>query len=157
MYNFCLFLLVGLLLNGFPHPFTGARSAHSDSSAKSQELDILEAVFRYQIEHCYSTLPDKVFFLSYTGADPSDDLINRFKADRVSIRKRSEMAGFYQDRKDQNGILLNVSGIEPKIGAVVNVKGACRIGMLEGSSSMYELVKRGNKWKVKRVRLLGIS
>ena len=155
MYKLSLFLLFGFLMNGSPHPSGPSCLPHCMSSVNSEKLGMVEAVFRYQIEHCYSTESRKVFFLSYKGNDPSDDLIDKFKG--YQVRKRSEMANFYGDRKNQIGILVNISKIEQQTKSIFKVGGACMIGNLDGSSSTYQVVKHGKRWKVKTVRLTGVS
>src|SRR5436190_24359734 len=109
MNKICLLLVIGLLWSEvdacFMRERPEQRSDPTRANSTLREDEILETVFRYQIEHCYGRLPRKVYFLSYQQTDPTDSLIERFGSYGTLVRKYSERREFYKQRLAGHGVL----------------------------------------------------
>ncbi len=161
MNKFCFLLIIGLLWSEVDACFIRARSEQrsetSQVSSTLREDEILETVFRYQIERCYREFPRKVYFLSYQQTDPTDNLMERFRSYGTLVRKHSERREFYKKHSGDFGILLAIASIDSKNDMVVSVEGYCGLGALEGSSYVYRVQKKGGRWRVRSQRRTGFS
>lgn len=144
--------LLILLLFAAYSPFS-----HSDTSTDLAETEILEAVFRYQISHCYRDRSPQLYFLSYKRNDPSDTLMKRLKDFHPSVRKRSQMSKFKDKDTGEDGILLAIQDITWKSDFVVESKASCGAAPLDAYHYDYRIVKKNRKWIVKSHKLTGVS
>ena len=126
-------------------------------SVDSDERDILETVFRHQIDHCYEDRSPKLYFLSYKGRDPSEALVERLEIQRASVRKRSQMGPFTDKGTGERGILCEIGAIDHRSPSSAEVRGSCGASLLDGYSYLYRLVRRNGKWTVKSRSLKGVS
>src|SRR5437899_9691609 len=137
MNKLCFLLVMGVLWSEGDICIMRARSEQrsetSPANSTLREDEILEAVFRYQIEHCYRRLPRKVYFLSYQKADPTDGLMEKFVSYGTRIRKYSARREFYKRHTGEYGVLLGIARIESNNNTVLNVEAYCGLGALEGS------------------------
>jgi len=120
------------------------------------EGEILETVFRYQMEHCYEGQPKTVFFLSYDRRDLPNEFFSSFNPGAVSVQQRSQRRQFFLEKREL-GILINVNAIEFSQPSVVQVRCECVRGILDGYSYSLRLMRKNNLWAVKRRKLIGIS
>jgi hypothetical protein len=120
------------------------------------EGEILETVFRYQMEHCYEGQPKTVFFLSYNRRDLPNEFFSSFTPGAVSVQQRSQRWQFLLQKREL-GILINVNAIEFSQPSVVQVRCECGRGMLDGYSYSLRLMRKNNFWAVERRKLIGIS
>jgi hypothetical protein len=161
MNKFWFLLVIGLLWSEVDTCLMRARpEQRSDTPQANSTLgedEILETVFRYQIDHCYRRLPRKVYFLSYRQTDPTDSLMERFGSYGTLVRKYSERREFYKQRTGGRGVLLGIASIESKNDTILSVEGSCGLGGLEGSSYVYRVEKKDGKWRVKSQRRTGFS
>lgn len=123
----------------------------------SHDDEVLEAVFRYQIERCYKRELRKVYFLAYKRADPRETVMRRFERLGKTVRKYSESKGFYKNKTGEIAIFLNVSNVEFATNSVGIVEAYCGFGALEGSSYAYRVQKKRGKWRVTAARRMGFS
>jgi hypothetical protein len=126
-------------------------------SSTLREQEIVETVFRHQIKRCYEDVAHKVYFLSYQKADPTNELMKRFRDYGTLVRKRSDMAGFYKQRSGDLSVLLSVARIESINDLNITVSGSCSTGVLVGSAYLYRLEKKGGRWRVRSQRLTGFA
>jgi hypothetical protein len=113
------------------------------------EEEILEAVFRYQLEHCYTKRSPGVYFLSRHDQDLSDSFMEKFKGHRPPVRKRSQMVGDFMDKESGvQGIILDVEGIKWARRREIEVEGACVAGRLDGHGYLYRVVRERDRWVV---------
>ena len=124
---------------------------------KSSELDILEAVFKHQIDHCYKDRRPKLYFISYKETDPNDALMERLRVHSSFVRKRSEMLAFRDKQTGQPGILLMIGNIKLRSSSAVDVKGSCGAASLDAYSYLYRVVQKKGTWLVKSRRITGVS
>lgn len=75
------------------------------------ELEILRAVFEYQMQQCYSDRNPDVYFLSYKERDPADNLLKSLSTPQFAVQPRSRMVGFRDRSTAKPGILLAVQDI----------------------------------------------
>jgi len=113
------------------------------------ELDIAEAVYRYQMDHCYSGTSPKVWFLGNGAKDPSAEVLKRFNGHSPPVKGRSQMSENFKDRENgEKGILLVIE--EPKwtSDTTVQVEGGCVAGPRAGHGSRYSLKREKSAWLV---------
>lgn len=133
---------------------------------QEQEDDILEAVFRYQFEHCPYDFIGKqtTFYLTiadfrkgtppfpFRFRDPNDAFMNRFQSQNPKVKKHSEIT--YADSSFCN---LSAGNIKWLNNAEVEVMGEYFIGVNAGALFLYHLVRAGNRWIVTFDKMMGIS
>jgi hypothetical protein len=133
---------------------------------QEQEEDILEAVFRYQFEHCpYGFVGQQTtFYLSIANfrkgippfpirkRDPNDAFMNRFQSQNPQVKKHSVIS-----YKDSNFINLSAGNIKWLNNAEVEVMGEYSGNPNEEALFLYHLVRAGNRWIVTIERMIGIS
>jgi hypothetical protein len=121
------------------------------------ENEILEAVFRHQIEHCYEARSPKLYFLSYKGQDLTDEFMEGFKNHEPRIRKRSQQIGFKDKETGERGILLSVANINHRSKSKAGVRATCGVASMDAYSYFYQVMLRKGKWRVKSSKLIGVS
>lgn len=127
-------------------------------SKAAEEVNISEAVHRYQIDHCYSGAAPELWFLGRSDKDPSPEVMNRFKGDRPPVKGRSHMTNEFRDRDTgKKGILILVEEITWVNDSEVEVTGGCIAGPRNGHGSRYHLKRENGSWQVKAVDPTWIS
>lgn len=131
------------------------------------ELDIREAVFRYQFRHNASGLQQEsgVYCLSLTygePTDPPDELMKRFIDQKPTVRKASKcvvdpMRGVQDSVTGKPGIILFAAEIDWISANTVDVWGGYYGGLLSASGNTYRVVRRNGRWKVVEDRMNWIS
>ena len=121
-----------------------------------EEQNILETVFRYQMQHCYKDEQPLAFFFSYQQRDLPIDFLSKFNSEGILIKNRSERRRFFLD-SGQPGILVGISSMKWKGLSTVDVSCSCRRWLLDGYSYTIRLVREQNGWKVTRRKLVGVS
>ena len=153
------FLVIGITLSagrGF-HFQNSSESSPAMLADQPSDRDILETVFRYQIDHCYKTHSSKIYFLSYKEQDPPDDVLTRLSGYGDHVRKRSQMRGFRDTETGESGILLAISKIERDGNTTIRAFGSCGTAMLDANSYVYKLRRKNGLWRVTQNRLIGVS
>ncbi len=135
------------------------------TAQSADEESIVEAVFRYQLEHCYKNrdrLP-KMYFLSRNNKDLSDKFMERFKDHTLPVRKRSQVDAeakafcFVDKESGECGIILNVQGIKLVSDTEAEVEGGCIAGGRDGYGYMYRMMREKGKWAIKSSRGTWVS
>ncbi|HEY3042366.1 MAG TPA: hypothetical protein VGJ66_26795 [Pyrinomonadaceae bacterium] len=121
------------------------------------EFDILESVFRYQIARCYRDRTPGMYFLSYLGQDPSDELIARLASGGFLIKGRSQMSQFKDRNTGKWSIILAVSDIELRSDRRADVRASCIAAWLDGRTYTYRVVRSNRRWIVTRSKVVGFS
>jgi hypothetical protein len=137
-----------------------------------QELDIIEAVFRYNIEGIHAPL-FRVVCLSWGHSyqiasegldeknDPSDEFISRFDDCEIPVKKISEcdLDNIDEDggtfcfnvvdgETGEDGIVFRVNGIRRLGASEVEVEGGYDSTCVSASGNLYTVVYDGDKWVV---------
>jgi hypothetical protein len=120
----------------------------------ARETRILEAVFRYQIAHCYSGGEATSYFLSYKDHDPTDTLMARFQANQFV--KRGSRAKVLKDQSNVRRVILNVDSINWRGDRKASVSAIC-VNDPEAASYIYTLRLINRKWIVTHARMVGAS
>ena len=131
--------------------------SHPNLKTDSADEEIIEAVFRYQIKHCYEARSPKLYFLSYREQDLSDSFMARFNHHEPKLRKRSQMFGFKDKATGESGILLAIGNINRISDVKAEVRVSCGAASLDGYSYLNQVERKRGKWIVKRSKLIGIS
>jgi hypothetical protein len=124
------------------------------SKSDARETRILEAVFRYQIAHCYSGGEATSYFLSYKDRDPTDSLMVRFQANQFV--KRGSQAKVWKDQSNVRRVILNVDRIDWRGDRKASVSAIC-VNDPEAASYIYTLRLTNRKWIVTHARMVGAS
>jgi hypothetical protein len=121
-----------------------------------QEDEIREAVIRY-LAAGWSE-PDRVFFISIAGKDPSDQFLQQLKGFTNLIKKVSESKDVQEENSffshvrdketDKPGVVFSVGRINWLTGSTAEVEGSYRCGGLCGGGSKYRVKRTGKKWVV---------
>lgn len=128
-------------------------AANNVSWAEYREnLDICEAVFRYQFEHNASGAQQnaKVYFLEVFNKDPSPEFLARFKDNTPPVKKGSEFA-------IGEGLKFQVESIERVDKNTVRVSGGYYEAGLSASGNIYTVVRKKEKWNVEKDEMQWIA
>ena len=119
---------------------------------EQENLDICEAVFRYQFEHNASGAQQKAqaYFLEVFKKDPSPEFLARFKDDTPPARKGSEFA-------IGKGLKFRVESIERIEKNKVRVSGGYYEAGLSSSGNIYTVVRKNESWIVEKNEMQWIS
>ena len=125
-----------------------------------QEYRIYESVIRS------ATLDDNVIFLRVNDSDPTDELIGRFKASGLVVKRASEanfrdgetVWRYWKDpASGRRAVEINVGSVRWLFGDRVEVSGGLSCGPHCGAGGIYRLVKRKGRWAVDDFRQEWIS
>ena len=122
------------------------------SSLSAEELDIYEAVFRYQFGHNASGQQQDApaYFISVFGNDPSETFLARFADVHPPVRKGSEF-------KVGQGLAFSVGAIEMKGTDSAEVSGGYYEANLSASGNTYYVRRRDGQWVCEREVMHWIS
>jgi hypothetical protein len=131
------------------------------------EDDIREAVFRHLFDHNASGLQKaaKVFCLQIEGnQDPSPELLRRFDGYAPRVKKASlctfkprHLTGGVVDETGAPALIFRVDTIQHPGENAATVEGGYFEAGLSASGNVYELVREGNRWIVKKDTMKWIS
>lgn len=133
----------------------------------ADEDDLREAVFRHLFDHNASGLQKnaKVFCLQIEGnRDPSPELLRRFDGNEPRVKQASlctfepgHARGGVVDETGASGLIFRVDTIRHPGENEVIVEGGYFEAGLSSSGNVYELVREGNRWIVKKDTMTWIS
>jgi hypothetical protein len=115
--------------------------------ANSEEADLLEAVFRYEIEHYTSGVPRagstrSVYISLGEHKDPPPDVLARFKDHVPPVEPVSRAAG-------EDGMTFRATHIKWIDNETVDIEGGYDCGdLLCGSGVTYRLQRKAGTWTV---------
>ena len=130
-----------------------SKSQNSKLISEQQEnLDICEAVFRYQFEHNASGSQQeaKSYFLEVFKKDPSIEFLARFKDITHPVKKGSEFM-------EGEGLKFKVVSIQLIEKNKVQVYGGYYEGSLSSSGNIYTVVRKNEIWIVEKDEMQWIS
>jgi len=139
------------------------RDAPPQGEARAaEELNIQEALLRYQFKHNASSqrAGAQVYCVTVRGADPDEALLQRFARHAVPVRKASscKVSGRVLDpTTGALGLALDVEQVEWLSSDEVTVNGGYYEASLSASRNAYRLRKQGNHWTAVADRLVLIS
>ena len=125
-------------------------------SRSDQEIDIQEALFRYQFTHNYSSIGQKanVYFLALgTRTDPSQELLYRFKGHTPMVKAASATShlgfGGVTDRSSGKlGIIFRVGNIQWVQDGDVVVEGGWHESQESHYQTKYRMKLQDGAWTV---------
>lgn len=130
-------------------------TTHRPTKAE-QENEIRGAVILYLADGW--SKPDRVFFISIEGKDPSDQFLQRLtklagKIEKVSeskdVQEENSFFSHVLDKKtDEPGVVFSVGRVNWLNGSTAEVEGSYRCGSLCGGGSKYRVKHEGKKWVV---------
>jgi hypothetical protein len=136
-------------------------------AAVAADDDIREAVFRHQFDHNASGLQKnaKVFCLQIEGnQDPSPELLRRFDGNAPRVKKASlcsfkpgHARGGVVDDTGAPALIFRVDTLQHPGDDAAIVEGGYFEAGLSASGNVYELVREGNLWIVKKDTMKWIS
>ena len=119
---------------------------------QQENLDICEAVFRYQFNHNASVVQQnaKAYFIMILKQDPSDVFLARFKGNTPPVRKGSEFA-------IGKGLIFCIRSINRIDENIVRVFGGFYEAELSSSVNIYTVVRKNGQWVVEKDEMQWIS
>lgn len=133
----------------------------------TQELDILEAVFRHQFEHNASSATAQrrvecLFLSLHKDHDPPTELLARFKdhtppVEPVSAAAPERWYGIRHKQNGRHGIIVLVDRIRWIDADTVEVEGGYYEGSTSASGNVYRVERRDGTWAVVDDRMNWIS
>jgi len=130
-------------------------SKPQDAKIKSEQqenLDICEAVFRYQFENNASAVQQKAkaYFLEIFQKDPSPEFLARFNGHNPPVKKGAEFA-------IGEGLKFRVDSIERIDKNTVRVSGGYYEANLSSSGNIYTVVRKKGSWSIQKDEMQWIS
>jgi hypothetical protein len=142
----------------------GSPKAAAPVDRASEELDILEVVFRYQFAHHFSFRSADQYdciFLSLPGKqDPTAAFLSRFAGQVPHVEPASAAAadrwmGIHDKEKGGRGILFRVNSLRWIDDGAVEVDGGHYESSRNASFTLYQVERRSGAWVVVSDRTYG--
>jgi hypothetical protein len=132
--------------------YQGKIHAPRPQREQPENLDICEAVFRYQFKHNASMVQQnaKAYFIRVFKQDPSDEFLARFTGNIPPVKKGSEFA-------IGQGLVFCIRSIDRIDENTVQVSGGYYEAELSSSDSVYTVVRRNGRWVVENDEMQWIS
>ena len=140
---------------------SAALAAQAGRGGRSGERDeIIEAVFRYQIEHHSPARGYRVYYLAVGGGrllPPADRFMRRFGGHLLPVKKFVRSAYEPVRLEAEGGIVLGVGSIERVGKRKVKVYGYSFTRFSEGLNWIFDLRREGRVWVVTDVANFNLS
>ena len=128
---------------------TGSKPTSSQLSVRDAATgDVLETVFRYQMEHYPS---DTRYCLDLAGTSPSAEFVRRFEGHQPPVLSAGQC-----DSQPGKGLYLRLTKIEWIVDDEVWIRGATAEGDRSSPIEGYRVVREKGKWSVKAARVHGL-
>lgn len=127
----------------------------SGTDRNVQEFRIYESIVQTLIG---SNPSSRTIFLSIDNADPSDELISRFNASGLMVKRASEAhfdetkSAWTDHSSGREAVRIDLGSIRWVFGDRVEATGGLTCGMLCGAGGIYQLVKTHGRWTVTECR-----
>jgi hypothetical protein len=145
-------------------PSANPSRAVEPAGLSPRELDVLEAVFRYQFEHNRSGTrePDCIFLALAKRSDPPPELLARFAdhvppVEPVSAADPEGSSGVHRPRRAEHGIIFGLTAIQWIDEDTVEVDGGYYEASRSASKDTYRVERKDGKWVVVSDKLHWIS
>ena len=114
------------------------------------ELDVCEAVFRFQIESLEKAIPGQIstHYLSVNEANPPASLLDRLSASRLHVERGSLFYPELWRKGAWHSVIRRLERIDDK---TFVVHGGYANNGLSASGEDYTVVKRDRRWIVEKV------
>ena len=143
----------------YPTPPPDDLAPYSWTTPSSEDIDILETVFRYQFEHNRSVATERneadylfVVLGEEDSIDPPAELLARFASHLPPVRPLSaatvSVYGVEHQDDGGQGILLRIERIRRIDANTVDVDGGYFECGTSSSGSTYRVKRRGSGWRV---------
>jgi hypothetical protein len=142
------------LYHGYTNDHWSKSSSRDTAWCSVEEDCILEAIYRYEIQHSEGAKPTSLFFLSREQKlDPSIEVIKRLESDSYQVKGVSqsiEQEGAFKDETGKKGVVLKVSEIRWTGENTVEANVSARFGNYGGLKGyVYYLLRSDNGWMIK--------
>ena len=119
---------------------------------QQENLDICEAVFRYQFKHNASTIQQKAkaYFITILKQNPSDEFLTRFMGNIPPVRKGSDFA-------IGEGLIFYINSVSRIDENTARGSGGYYEAELSSSNNIYTVVRKNGKWAVENDEMQWIS
>ena len=119
---------------------------------EQENLDICEAVFRYQFKHNTSGAQQNAdaYFIMIFKQDPPDKFLTRFSGNLPPVRKGSDFT-------IGKGLVFSIGSIDRVDENTAQVYGGFYEAGLSSSGNLYTVVRKNSKWVVARDEMQWIS
>jgi hypothetical protein len=126
--------------------------ASQPKDEEQENLDICEAVFRYQFKHNASFAQQNAdaYFIMIFKQDPSDKFLARFTGNTPPVRKGSAFA-------IGRGLIFSIGSINRIDENTAQVYGGIYEAGLSSSGNLYTVVRKSGKWVVAKDEMQWIS
>ena len=146
-------IVIGTLVLTCAFPVGRVIAQSREACPSSNDNDLVEAVFRYQLDQHAQQKRWKVFYLAYGLPTEDDECVQAWvkafsnHTPPVMIFKKSE---FDVERiKEEHGLVLGVAGVTRKTEAEAEVEGYSFVVPGEAQGFRYNLIVESGKWIVK--------
>lgn len=118
-----------------------------------RDLDVLEAVFRYQLEHHASSLRGSYFLELAEKHDPPPGLLARFAGNSPPVEPLSAAdadvsRGVHHKGQSDHGVILTLTSLSWIDNDTAELDGGTYSDNLSSSRNTYRAVRRDGKWVV---------
>ena len=127
-------------------------SAQTANSRVPEDLEIVEAVFRYQLQHYSQEKRWNVFYLALGLTDPgpaSDETLEAFSKHTPRVKKFIKSEFDIARIMQEKGLVLGVSEIKKKDFDTAEVEGYTFVVPGEAQGYLFQLIRENGKWVVK--------
>jgi hypothetical protein len=126
--------------------------ASQPNGEEQENLDICEAVFRYQFKHNASFAQQNAdaYFIMIFKQDPSDTFLARFAGNTPPVRKGSDFV-------IGKGLVFSIGSINRIDENTAQVYGGIYEAGLSSSGNLYTVVRKSGKWLVAKDEMQWIS
>ena len=131
---------------------TSAHSAYLRVPDETIDIEIVEAVFRYQLQHYSQENRSNVFYLAFGKADPGpapDETVEAFSKHTPPVKKFIRSQYDVTRIKEERGLVLGIAEIKKRNNAPVEVEGYSFVVPGEAQGFLFHLIRENGKWLVK--------
>jgi hypothetical protein len=127
-------------------------SAQPRNPRVPEDLEIVEEVFRYQLQHYSQEKRWNVFYLAFGLTDPGpapDETLEAFSKHIPPVKKFIKNEYDVTRIVQEKGIVLGVGKIKKNDNATVEVEGYTFVVPGEAQGFLFHLIRENGKWLVK--------
>jgi hypothetical protein len=132
-----------------------------ETCLSSNDYELVEAVFRYQLDQHTQQKKWKLFYLAY-GLSPDDDecvqvWVKTFSHHNPPVLKFKKSEFDVERIKEEHGLVLGVAGVKRKTETEAEVEGYSFVVPGEAQGFRFSLIRENGQWFVKSSKGMWIA